>query len=109
MEQKNSTPSGTPFLARRLLIREPHQAAEDERHSNECVALKALRLSRGNLTCKILTVVKAGPRRANLGFGEIHFRLKLGYSGATIWIALRATRTLPSVFRRTKPPGPEFS
>ena len=65
------------FSARRLLIREPHQTAEDERYGNECVALKALRLSRRNFAREILAVVKAGPRSPQFGFSEAYLRVEV--------------------------------
>src|ERR1039458_5512817 len=83
MEWKNlraHAASATP--ARRLLLREPYETRSKERNCNDGFALKALRYSRRNFTCKILAVVEGRPWGAQSEFCQAHFSCKVAYRRA---------------------------
>lgn len=79
--KKKSAPR-TTFPAGRLLIRKPHETADNQGHRQDSFALEALRFSGCNFTCEILTVVKAGPWRVELRLRERHFRREVCRSRA---------------------------
>jgi hypothetical protein len=82
LEQKKSAPRA-PFPAGWLLIREPHETTDNQGHRQDSFPLEALRFSGCNFTCEILTVVKAGPWRAELRLSKRHFRREVVRSRAS--------------------------